>query len=140
MAPERHGWPSSGAELIQDFRDGVWLVELALLSEADRVLRAVAAAVGAREEPDRPLRSTLINFLRSKAILLLLDNCEHLLSAVSTLAAELLRSCPRLKILATSRHALGIGGEAIFRVPPLQVLEARLRICRPTILPTSFPV
>ncbi len=113
----------AGAELIQEFRDGVWLVELALLSEADRVLEAVAAAVGAREEPDRPLRSTLINFLRSKTILLLLDNCEHLLSAASSLAAELLRSCPRLKILATSRHALGIGGEAIFRVPPLQVLE-----------------
>ena len=113
----------AGAELIQEFHDGVWLVELALLSEADRVLEAVAAAVGAREEPDRPLRSTLINFLRSKTILLLLDNCEHLLSAASSLAAELLRSCPRLKILATSRHALGIGGEAIFRVPPLQVLE-----------------
>ena len=115
----------AGAELIQEFHDGVWLVELALLSEADRVLEAVAAAVGAREEPDRPLRSTLINFLRSKTILLLLDNCEHLLSAASSLAAELLRSCPRLKILATSRHALGIGGEAIFRVPPLQVLEVR---------------
>ncbi len=113
----------AGAQLIQEFRDGVWLVELALLSEADRVLEAVAAAVGAREEPDRPLRSTLINFLRSKSILILLDNCEHLLSAASSLSAELLRSCPRLKILATSRHALDIGGEAIFRVPPLQVLD-----------------
>jgi predicted ATPase/class 3 adenylate cyclase len=113
----------TGAHVIHDFRDGVWLVELALIAEADRVVEAVAAAVGAREEPDRPLHSTLINFLRGKSILVLLDNCEHLLSAVSDLAAELLRSCPRLKILATSRHAMGIGGETIFRVPPLQVLD-----------------
>jgi predicted ATPase len=69
------------------------------------------------------LHSTLVNFLRSKSVLLVLDNCEHVLSAASTLSAELLRFCPRLKILATSRHALGIGGEAIFRVPPLQVLD-----------------
>jgi predicted ATPase/class 3 adenylate cyclase len=113
----------AGAQVIHDFRDGVWLVELALIAETDRVLEAVAAAVGAREEPDRPLRETLINFLRSKSILVLLDNCEHLVTAVSSLAAELLRSCPRLKILATSRHAFTIGGEAIFRVPPLKVLD-----------------
>ena len=113
----------TGAQVIHDFRDGVWLVELALIAEADRVVEAVAAAVGAREEPDRPLHATLINFLRGKTTLVLLDNCEHLLSAVAALAAELLRSCPRLKILATSRHALRIGGEAIFRVPPLQMLD-----------------
>jgi predicted ATPase/class 3 adenylate cyclase len=115
----------TGAQVIQNFRDGVWLVELALIAEADRVVEAVAAAVGAREEPDRPLRATLINFLRGKSVLVLLDNCEHLLAAVSDLAAELLRWCPRLKILATSRHTMGIGGEAIFRVPPLQILEVR---------------
>jgi predicted ATPase/class 3 adenylate cyclase len=113
----------AGAQVIHGFRDGVWLVELALVAEADRVVEAVAAAVGVREEPDRPLHSTLINFLRGKSILVVLDNCEHLLSAASALAAELLRSCPGLKILATSRHAMAIGGEAIFRVPPLQVLE-----------------
>jgi predicted ATPase/class 3 adenylate cyclase len=115
----------TGAQVINEFRDGVWLVELVLIAEPERVVQAVAAAVGAREEPERPLRATLVNFLRGKNILLLLDNCEHLLSAVSVLAAELLRSCPRLKILATSRHSLGIGGEAAFFVPPLQVLEVR---------------
>jgi predicted ATPase/class 3 adenylate cyclase len=115
----------TGAQLIHEFRDGVWLAELALIAEPERVVEAVAAAVGAREEPDRPLRATLVNFLRSKTILLLLDNCEHLISTISVLAAELLRSCPRLKILATSRHSLGIGGEAAFFVPPLQVLEVR---------------
>ena len=71
----------TGAQLINAFRDGVWLAELALFAEPERVVEAVAAAVGAREEPDRPLRETLINFLRGKNLLLLLDNCEHLLSA-----------------------------------------------------------
>ncbi|HEY5768620.1 MAG TPA: adenylate/guanylate cyclase domain-containing protein [Terrimicrobium sp.] len=116
----------TGAQLINSFRDGVWLAELALIAEPERVVEAAAAAVGAREEPDRPLRETLINFLRGKNLLLLLDNCEHLLSAVASLAAELLRFCPRLKILATSRHSLGIGGEAVFFVPPLDVLEVQV--------------
>ena len=116
----------TGAQLINSFRDGVWLAELALIAEPERVVEAAAAAVGAREEPDRPLRETLINFLRGKNLLLLLDNCEHLLSAVASLAAELLRFRPRLKILATSRHSLGIGGEAVFFVPPLDVLEVQV--------------
>ncbi len=115
----------TGAQVIHDFRDGVWLVELALIAEADRVVEAIASAVDVREEPDRPLHTTLINYLRGKSLLLLIDNCEHLIPAVSALASELLRLCPRLKILATSRHALDIGGEAIFRVPPLEVLELR---------------
>jgi predicted ATPase/class 3 adenylate cyclase len=113
----------AGAQVIHDFRDGVWLVELALISEPERVEEALAEALGVREEPDRPLRATLLSFLRGKNALLLFDNCEHLLSMVSMLGADLLRSCPRLKILATSRHSLGIGGEATFFVPPLQVLE-----------------
>jgi predicted ATPase/class 3 adenylate cyclase len=114
----------SGAQLIHEYRDGVWLVELALIAEPGRVVEAVAAAVGAREEPDRPLRATLLSFLGGKNVLLVLDNCEHLMPAVSDLVAELLRSCPRLVIMATSRHSLGIGGEALFAVPPLEVLEA----------------
>jgi predicted ATPase/class 3 adenylate cyclase len=114
-----------GAQVIHEFRNGVWLVELALIGEPERVVEAVAAAVGVREEPDQPLRATLVDFLRGKEILLLLDNCEHLLSIILPVAAELLRSCPSLKILATSRHSLGIGGESTFFVPPLQVLEDR---------------
>jgi predicted ATPase/class 3 adenylate cyclase len=115
----------TGAQVINEYRDGVWLVELALIAEPERVVEAIAAAVGAREEADRPLRVTLVNFLRGKNLLLILDNCEHLLSTISALAAELLRSCPRLKILATSRQSLGIGGEAAFFVPPLQILDIR---------------
>ena len=116
----------TGAQVIQEFRDGVWLVELALIEEPERVVEAIAAAVGVREDSDNPLRGTLINFLRGKDILLLLDNCEHLLASLLEIAAELLRSCPRLKILGTSRHSLGISGETTFFVPPLQILDVRL--------------
>jgi predicted ATPase/class 3 adenylate cyclase len=116
----------TGAQVIHEFRDGVWLVELALIEEPERVVEAIAAAVGVREDSDNPLRGTLVNFLRGKDILLLLDNCEHLLVSLLEIAAELLRSSPRLKILGTSRHSLGISGETTFFVPPLQILDVRL--------------
>lgn len=116
-----------GAQLIHDYRDGVWLAELAPISDPARVAEAIASAVGAREEPDRSLRETLVHFLREKQLLLLLDNCEHLLSAAASLCAELLRACPRLKIVAASRHALGIAGETSFPVPPLGIYDVRLQ-------------
>ena len=115
-----------GARLINEFRDGVWLVELAIVTDPDRVVETVAQAVGVREEPERALRETLVNFLRGKNVLLILDNCEHLLAAVSSLATELLRACPRLKIIAASRHSLGISGETTFPVPPLGMFDVRL--------------
>ncbi len=115
-----------GARVINEFRDGVWLVELALITDPDRVLGAMAAAVGAREEPERPLRDTMVNFLKGKTVLLILDNCEHLLKAVSALTTDLLRACPNLKILAASRHSLGIAGETAFPVPPLGMFDVRL--------------
>lgn len=115
-----------GARLINEFRDGVWLVELAVVTDPDRVVEAVAMAVGAREEPERTLRETLLRFLRDKTLLLILDNCEHVLAATASLSTELLRSCPRLKILAASRHSLGISGEATFPVPPLGMFDTRL--------------
>ncbi len=114
-----------GAQVIQAFEDGVWLVELAPLSQPAPILEVVAAALGTREETERPLKQTLIRFLRSKRLLLLLDNCEHLLGAVAELATEFLRACPHLKILATSRHNLGIAGEITFPVPPMAMLDIR---------------
>ena len=116
----------TGAQVIDEFRDGVWLVELAPITEPDRIVEVTAAALGARGEPERPQRETLINFLRSKNLLLILDNCEHVLAAASALASSLLRLCPHLKIVATSRHSLGIGGEITFPVPPLGMLDVRL--------------
>jgi predicted ATPase/class 3 adenylate cyclase len=115
----------TGAQLIDEFRDGVWLVELAPITEPDRIVEVAAEALGARGEPERPQRETLINFLRGKNLLIILDNCEHILAAAAALASSLLRLCPHLKIVATSRHSLGIGGEITFPVPPLGMLDVR---------------
>jgi class 3 adenylate cyclase len=113
----------AAADVLDQFEDGVWLVELATVSDPDLVPEAVAGVLGVREEPDQPLHITLTNFLRTKSLLLILDNCEHLVAAVAQLAEKLLRACPRLRILASSREALGIAGETVWPVPPLSLLD-----------------
>ena len=105
--------------LVEEFEDGVWLVELASLADPDLVLQAVASALGVCEQPSRPLAETLTDALGEKRLLVVLDNCEHLLGASARLAETLLRACPGLRILATSREALGVGGEVSYPVPPL---------------------
>src|SRR6266545_2735781 len=107
------------------FPDGVWLVELAPLADATLVPRAVASALGLREEAGRPILATLTDFLRARHLLLILDNCEHVLEACAQLTAALLRGCPNLHILASSREALGSAGEAPFRVPSLSTPDPR---------------
>jgi len=107
--------------LLTHFPNGIWLVELAPLTDPERVPQAVAAALGVREERDRPLFTALTDYLREKQVLLLLDNCEHLIDACAQLAEQLLRACPHLQLLATSREALGIEGEAAVRVPSLSL-------------------
>jgi predicted ATPase/DNA-binding SARP family transcriptional activator len=113
--------------LVGAYPDGAWLVELASLSEGALVPQAVAAALGVREQPNRPLISTLVNVLREQKVLLMLDNCEHLIGAAAYLAEALLRSCPRLKIVATSREVLGAAGEVSLLVPPLSGPEPQQR-------------
>ena len=105
----------------QQFRDGVWLVELEALAHATQVPEAIAAVLGVREQPDRTPSVGLVNALRARQLLLIMDGCEHLVEACAELAEILLRACPDLRILATSREALGIAGEATFRVPPLSL-------------------
>jgi predicted ATPase/class 3 adenylate cyclase len=112
------------ADLLPGYPDGVWLAELAPLVAAEQVPQAVAQAVGVREEPGRPLPATLAEALRPKRLLLVLDNCEHLLDPCARLADALLRTCPHLTILATSREALGIAGETAWRVPSLVLPDA----------------
>ena len=106
-------------ELIGSYPDGVWLVELAALSDAALVPQAVAVTLEVRERPDQPLAETLREALRRKR--LLLDNCEHLVGAAASLTDTLLSFCPRLKILATSREPLGVPGEITWLVRPLSV-------------------
>ena len=110
-------------DLLEAYPDGVWLVELASLSEAALVPKAVAEALRVPERPAEPLADTLTEVLRGRQLLLILDNCEHLLEATAQLVDVLLDSCPRLRILATSREALGVEGEIRWLVPPLSVPE-----------------
>ncbi len=108
-------------QLLADYRDGVWLVELASLADPELVPQAVAAALGVRETLEYTLTAVLTQSLRRRRLLLVLDNCEHVVDAAARLAESLLRSCPRVTILATSRAALNIPGEVNYRVPPLAV-------------------
>jgi predicted ATPase/class 3 adenylate cyclase len=102
-----------------EFPDGVWLVELAPLADPSYLMPALAAVFGIREVPGRSLDVMVTDYLRGKALVLLLDNCEHLIDACARLADSLLRACPRLKILASSREALGLAGETAYHVPSL---------------------
>jgi predicted ATPase/DNA-binding CsgD family transcriptional regulator len=110
-----------GADLLEGFDGGVWLVELAPLSDASLVASAIARALGVPESPNVPQIETLIAHLWRKRLLLLLDNCEHLVAAAATLADALLRGCPELRILATSREPLKVAGERAYRLPSLRV-------------------
>lgn len=109
------------ADLLERFTDGVWLVELAPLADPALVAQALAAALGVRDIQGRSLLDVLTDYLRQKHILLVLDNCEHLVEACSELTHHLLRACPQLRILASSREALGVAGEVSLRVPSLSL-------------------
>ena len=109
------------AEGLEGFPDGVWLVELAVLTDPSLVPKAVASALDVPEQPGRMLTETLADSLRGKSVLVILDNCEHLVAACAHLTTALLRACPNLRMLATSREALGVTGETTWRVPSLSL-------------------
>ena len=112
-------------EVVAGYVDGVWLVSLESLSEGRQVIGQIAAVLGIKEEPNHPLLQTLTEHLRKKCLLLILDNCEHLIDAAAQAAGHLLRECALLRILATSREALGIVGEIAWAVPSLTVPELK---------------
>jgi predicted ATPase/DNA-binding SARP family transcriptional activator len=113
----------SANSLISKFKDGVWWIDLASLSDPSRVPQVVAQVVDVPGIPNQPLIKTLAEYFRSKQALLVLDNCEHLISACAQLADQLLSTCEKLKILATSREGLDILGEKIWPVPSLSLPE-----------------
>jgi predicted ATPase/class 3 adenylate cyclase/Tfp pilus assembly protein PilF len=118
------------AHMLEEYPEGVWLVELAALADPALVPQTVAVALGVREAAGsvpggRSLTQTLVDYLRPRHTLLVLDNCEHLLSACAQLADSLLHACPDLRILTTSRAALGIAGELTYRVPSLSLPDLR---------------
>jgi non-specific serine/threonine protein kinase len=106
-------------QVVADYPDGVWPVELGPLADPALVPQAVARALGLRERPGRPLPALLAEALRPRRAILLLDNCERLAPACAELATTLLEVCPDLRVLATSRAPLGVAGEVVWRVPPL---------------------
>jgi predicted ATPase len=116
---------AAAGELVEDFEDGVWLVDLAPLADPSLVPQAVASSLGVREQPGRSPTETLSDYLGSKKVLLVLDNCEHLIQACAELSEALLRSCPELWVLATSREALSLTGEVAWPVPSLSLPELR---------------
>jgi predicted ATPase/DNA-binding SARP family transcriptional activator len=106
-------------DLTRSYEDGVWWVELEAVIDSTLVPQAVAQALGVRESPGQSLTESVKNFLREKELLLVLDNCEHLIAACAQLANDLLSQCANLRILTTGREALGILGEMTLQVPAL---------------------
>src|SRR5215212_6460390 len=109
------------AEQISEFKDGVWLIELAQLADPNYVLSTVASTFHLRELQGVPLLDTVTDYLRGKELLLVLDNCEHLIETCARLSEHFLQACPKMKIIASSREALGIPGETVYRVPSLSL-------------------
>lgn len=109
----------AAAAVVDDHDDGVFLVELAPISDDSLVLTQVAAAVELAEKPNTDLAQDLVDHLRSRHVLLVLDNCEHVLAGAADMASEVLSACPNVKVLATSREPLGLGGEITQRLDPL---------------------
>ena len=123
-----------GEQVLKDFAEGVWLVELASLGYPELLPQAVASVFQIVPHAKISHTQLLVNFLRTKTVLMLFDNCEHLLDACAALSETLLKNCPQLKIMATSRETLAIPGEIQYRLPSLgipdieQTLE-RFRAC-----------
>jgi predicted ATPase/DNA-binding SARP family transcriptional activator/DNA-binding CsgD family transcriptional regulator/Tfp pilus assembly protein PilF len=110
-----------GRDMVASYPDGVWLVELAALSDTALVAQEVARALEVHEQLGRSLEETLVEALREQELLLILDNCEHLIDAATRLVNALLDTCPSIRILATSREPLRVAGESVQFVSPLSV-------------------
>ncbi|MFE3001908.1 protein kinase [Nocardia sp. NPDC059246] len=110
-------------KLGRNFADGVWLVELGEVHDSSLLVDVVSGAFGVRQQVGRPMLEVLVEFLSTREVLLVLDNCEQVIDAVAQLVESLLRACPQLRILTTSREAVGIGGESVLPVPPLRFPE-----------------
>jgi predicted ATPase/class 3 adenylate cyclase len=112
------------ADLLERYPDGVWLVELASVTDPAGVAPTVGAALHIGERPGRAVTDNISAALRNRHLLIVLDNCEHLIAACADLARALIRSCPRVTILTTSREGLNVPGEALMPVPSLRVPES----------------
>lgn len=107
--------------MLENFPDGVWLIQLANISDPGLILQTLAGVLNLREQPNQKLETILQDALRPKRLLLVLDNCEHLIEECVRIADTLLHSCPQIKLMTTSREMFGIDGEMIYRVPSLSL-------------------
>jgi len=112
------------AHVLDDYPDGVWLVELAGLSDPRLVAQAVASALGVKQPADETIVNAVIAHVQERQLLLVLDNCEHLLDACAELVTRVLQKAPRVRVLASSREGLHVAGETLVEVPPLSVPDA----------------
>jgi hypothetical protein len=110
-----------GANVLDDFADGVWYAELATASDPSAVPNILVAVFEIQESLQRPMLDTLVAHLENKNLLIVLDNCEHVVAEASKATAAILRAAPKVNILATSREPLGLRGEAVYRLPSLSV-------------------
>jgi predicted ATPase/class 3 adenylate cyclase len=124
-----------GADLVDGFTDGVWFVELASLTDAKLVPQAMATVLGVKEQAGRSVTETLIEHLKDRELLLLLDNCEHLVEASAQLCQALLAACAKVHVLATSREPLRVAGESAYRVPSLATPDPRAVVTAETLTP-----
>ena len=139
------GWQSrSRARLSGKFGDGVWCVDLAPITDPDLVPVTVARALGLPDQPGRSTMDTLTRFIADRQMLVVLDNCEHLLDASAALTDALLGAAARLTLLATSREPIGVAGEVSWRVPSLSLADEaidlftdRARRARPDFILTD---
>jgi predicted ATPase/class 3 adenylate cyclase len=113
------------ADLVDQFRDGVWFVELASISDPDLIAQTIVSCLGIPEQPGSTILQLLLDYVRTKKLLLVLDNCEHLIEASAQLVDTLLSNAPSIKIIATSREALGVSGEVIWHVPSLSLPDVK---------------
>ncbi|MGE5464542.1 MAG: AAA family ATPase, partial [Syntrophothermus sp.] len=113
------------ADLLDGFRDGVWFVELAPIGDPDLIPQTIVSCLGIPEQPGQTMLQLLSEYIRTRTLLLVLDNCEHLITDCAQLVETLLTHAPSIKIIATSREALGVAGEMIWHVPSLSLPDIR---------------
>ena len=114
--------------MMGEFGDGVWYVDLAPITDPDLVPVAVARALGLPDQPGRSTMDTLLRFIGDRQMLLVLDNCEHLLDACAALVVALLGACPAVTVVATSREPIGVAGEVTWRVPSLSLADEAIEL------------
>ena len=115
-------------QIAAEFGDGVWYVDLAPITDPALVAVTAARALGLPDQPGRSTTDTLLRFIGNRHMLMVLDNCEHLLDATAALTTALLGACPRLTVLATSREPIGVPSEVTWRVPPLSLADDAIEL------------